>query len=148
MKILEVVGNKTFYHGSMTKLPVGTILTPRNDYVTNWGNTDFYSVLEKYRPKDMLGHHQGVFMVADEDDVDLAGGGTDWLFVVEPQGKIQRHDVNWSSEISALVSDGYKLDSPEIIDAANNYWSGVPHPNESVWEYLTPSAKILSVEEY
>jgi len=24
----------------------------------------------------------------------------------------------------------------------------VPHYNESVWEYLTPKAKILTVEEY
>ncbi len=32
--------------------------------------------------------------------------------------------------------------------AAKNYWNGVPHHDENVWEYLTPKAEILKVEEY
>jgi len=47
-----------------------------------------------------------------------------------------------------LISDGYAIDSPEVKNAAKKYWAGVPHYNESVWEYLTPSAKITAVEEY
>lgn len=138
----------TFYHGSMIELPVGTVLTPRDNYETNWGSTDFYAVLEKYRPANMLSHRESVFMCDNDEDVDLAGGGTDWLFTVEPLGKIQRHDLNWGSEISMLISDGYAVDSEEVRTAATNYWAGTPHYNESVWEYLTPKAKILQVEEY
>ena len=60
----------------------------------------------------------------------------------------RQHDMNWSSEISMLVSDGYDIDSDEIQNAANNYWAGVPHHDESLWEYLTPAAKVIHVEEY
>ena len=87
-------------------------------------------------------------MCHDPDDVDLAGGGTEWLFTVVPLGPIQKHDLNWGSEVSMLISDGYAIDSPEVKNAAKKYWAGVPHYNESVWEYLTPSAKITAVEEY
>jgi hypothetical protein len=138
-----------YYHGSMEHLPVGTILKPRGtDYEASWGNTAFYAVLERYRPSHMLGHKHTVFMVSDTDDVDLAGGGTEWLFTVKPLGPVSKHDMNWSSEISMLTDDGHDMDSPQVKKAAENYWQGVPHPNESVWEYLTPAAEILKVEAY
>lgn len=141
--------NVTYYHGSMNHLPVGTVLKPRGtDYEQDWAHTDFYRALEKYRPGHMLSHKDAVFMVADPDDVDLAGGGTEWLMTVKPLGPVSKHDVNWSSEISGLMDDGEDLDSEAVRSAAENYWRGVPHPNESVWEYLTPAAEILSVEEY
>lgn len=139
---------KRFYHGSMVELPVGTILKPNINYEEDWSNTDFYSVLEKYRPKEMLSHKNTIFMCENDEDVDLAGGGTEYLFIVEPLGKIERHDLNWSSEISMLMSDGLDVNNPKVIDAATNYWNGTPHYNEQVWEYLTPFAKIISVEEY
>lgn len=150
MRIVEILTEsvKHYYHGSMKELPVGTVLTPRDDYENDWSGTDFYAPLEKYRPANMLSHRQSVFMCDNDEDVDLAGGGTEWLFVVEPQGPVQRHDLNWGSEISMLVGDGYGIDSPEIARAAKNYWAGVPHTDESVWEYLTPAAKIIAVEEY
>jgi hypothetical protein len=146
MRIQEITTR--YYHGSYQKLPVGTILTPRDDYENDWGSTDFYAALEKYRPADKLSHKQSVFMVADPDDIDLAGGATDWMLTVVPMGKIQRHDINWGSEISVLISDGHTIDSEQVANAAANYWNGVPHTNESVWEYLTTNAKVVAVEEY
>ncbi len=138
----------TFYHGSMDELPVGTTLKPRDDYEQRWSSTDFYAALERYRPANMLPHERAVFMVGDPDDVDLAGGGTEWLFTVKPLGPIQKHDLNWGSEISMLISDGHSIDSPEVKRAADNYWAGLPHQDESVWEYLTPAADIIAVEPY
>lgn len=148
MRAHQLIESITYYHGSMEELPVGTILTPRDNYESNWSNTDFYNILEHYKPEGMLSHRQAVFMVSEEDDIDLAGGGTDWFFIVEPIGKIEKHDLNWSSEISMLMSEGYEVDSDAVEEAAANYWNGVPHTNESVWEYLSPKAKILHVEEY
>lgn len=127
---------------------MGTVLTPRDSYEADWSGTSFYAALEKYRPQHMLSHKAAVFMCSDPDDVDLAGGGTEWLFTVEPIGRIERHDLNWGSEISMLIDDGYSIDSPEVKRAADNYWAGTPHTNEQVWEYLTPKARILQVEEY
>jgi len=136
-----------YYHGSMRYLKPGTILKPRDDYENDWQDTDFYGPLNYYKPDNMLSHKESVFMVTNEDDVDLSGGGTEWLFTVQPLGKVQRHDLNWGSEISMLMSDDPDNISA-IKQAAMNYWHGVPHHNESVWEYLTTSAEILSVERY
>jgi hypothetical protein len=140
--------SKLYYHGSYDQLPVGTVLSPRDDYENDWQHTDFYLPLEKYRPRNMLSHKQSVFMCDNPDDVDLAGGATEWLFTVKPLGPVQKHDINWGSEISMLISDGHSIDDPAVVDAAKNYWAGVPHANESVWEYLTPSAEIVKIEQY
>lgn len=150
MRALEFIteGPKYLYHGSYQELPVGTILTARDDYENDWQDTDFYKPLEMYRPPDKLSHKQSVFMCDNPDDIDFAGAATDWLFTVVPIGPLQRHDMNWSSEISSLVGLGYPIDSTEIKDAAEAYWSGEESPNEVVWEYLAPKAKIIKVEPY
>jgi len=149
VKIFEVTnGDSLYYHGSYEPLKVGTILTPRKNYELNWADTDFYWPLEKHRLNNMLSHKQSVFMVSDPDDVDLAGGATDYLLTAKPLGPIQKHDLNWSSEISMLMDQGYDIDSDQVEDAALNYWNGVPHYNESVWEFLTTKAEVVAVEEY
>jgi hypothetical protein len=139
---------KLYYHGSMEHLPVGTILRPNPDYEKEWQSTDFYNALEFHRPPGMMAHKDSVFMCDNPDDVDAAGGGTEWLFTVKPLGPIQRHDLNWSSEISMLWDEDHDFDSAEVEQAADNYWAGIPHPNEQVWEYLTPSAEIIAAEPY
>lgn len=138
-----------FYHGSYDPLPVGTILVNDGErYEADWSHTDFYDVLERYRPPDKLAHRDAVFMVADLDDIDVAGGATEYILTLEPLGPVSQHDLNWSSVISCLLSEGYDPESSEVIDAASNYWQGVPHPDESVWEYLTPRARVLAVGAY
>lgn len=140
---------QTYYHGSDDELPIGTVLTPReNNYEDNWGHNNWYQALEKYRPSKSRPHSLSVFMVDNEDDLDLAAGGPGFIFRVEPIGEISRHDLNWGSEISGLFDEGYDMFSDEIEEAALNYWNGVPHFNESIWEYLVPKAKIISVEPY
>jgi hypothetical protein len=105
MRLVEI--QQHYYHGSSNPLPVGTVLKPRGEqYQQDWQDTDFYWVLERYLPSDQLPHSQSVFMVADPDDVELAGGATDWMFTVKPLGPVQPHDLNWSSEISMLISNG------------------------------------------
>jgi hypothetical protein len=137
---------KMFYHGSYDELPVGTVLTPRgNDYESEWGGTHFYGALEKHRPPEKLAHKEGVFMVGNEEDIDLAGGATDYIYIVKPIGQVQRHDVNWGSQISMLVDDGAGLNDPEVKQAADNYWNGVPFEGDNVWEYIAPRAKIVGV---
>lgn len=138
----------TFYHGSMDHLPVGTRLAPRAEYEQNWGDTLFYQVLEHYRPEGARAHHEAIFLCAFIDDIDLCGGGTEWVFTVEPEGSVSRHDMNWSSEISCLADQGHGIESDAMRQAAENYWAGVPHHNESVWEYLASGGCIVQVERY
>ena len=138
-----------YFHGSMDRLGIDFVLRGRGDaYIESWSGTDFYCALESLRPHYCLPHSQAVFAVADPGEVDLAGGGTDWIFELEPSGPVSRHDLNWSSEISCLLSDGFKPDSAEVRTAAFNYWSGVPHTDESIWEYLMPEAKIIRVAPF
>jgi hypothetical protein len=138
-----------YFHGSSTRLEIGTILTPRgNAYEADWGKTGFYPILERFRPPKRLAHKQAVFMVGSPNDIDCAGGGTEWVFELLPLGPVTRHDLNWSSQISCLLSENHDANSPQIREAAENYWRGSPHPNESVWEYLTSSAQIIAVEPF
>lgn len=138
-----------YFHGSMDHLDVGTVMSGRGaEYDRDWNKTDFYSILESARPSNFLSHSEAVFAVEHPDDIDLAGGGTEWVFEIEADGPVTRHDLNWSSEISCLLSDGHDLESKEVLAAAANYWAGVPHPNEQVWEYLLPKATIILVEPY
>lgn len=140
---------KKYYHGSSDDLPVGTILSPGNDdYDENWGDNLWYKALEMYRPAQYRSHSESVFMVDNDDDIDNAGGGTEYVFTVVPNGPVQRHDMNWMSEIGGKLDDGADMNSDGIKQLVLNYWKGVPHPNESVWEYLTADATIVASEPY
>jgi hypothetical protein len=135
-----------FLHGSYTPHEAGFQLKPRGeDYARDWEGSDFYAALEYHRPEGLRSHRQSVFLCTSVEDVELAGGATDFLLLVEPEepNMITRHDVNWSTEISMLIGDGFHLDSPEVKEAALNYWSGEPHENECVWEYLCSGALVM-----
>lgn len=143
------MATRRYYHGSPIAHAVGTVLGGRGDaYQADWKSSMFYTVLEAHRPADCIAHHEAVFMVDNDDDLDCAGGATDWVLELQPVGPVSRHDLNWSSEICALLSEGYSASSAEVISCATNYWAGQAHPNESVWEYLTKSAQVLSCEPY
>ena len=137
-----------FYHGSNDYFPVGTILTPTNNYEERWSGTDFYNVLEKYRPSEMISHKEAVFMVDNDEDIDNVGGGTEYVFTLKPLSKVEKHDISWSTEISILIDEGYSIDSEEVKKAAENYWNGVVHKDGPLWEYLTKRAEIVDVEEF
>jgi len=135
-----------YYHGSHDKFEVGEILTPgEDDYEEGMENVEWYHILHQHRPMESRQHSWSVFMTGNEDDIDVAGGSTDYVYEVEPIGDVERHDINWASEISYLLDAGHKPDSNEIKEAAANYWAGKPHHNEQVWEYLAPKAKIVGM---
>lgn len=136
---------KHYYHGSGKYLPVGTILTPRSNYEEHWSGPE-YAILEKYRPSQFLAHADSVFMADNPDDIDALGGETDWLFTVKPNSRIEQHDQSWVSEI-LIVLDQEPDNTDKIKEMASKYWNGVSSGNP-VWEYLTPSATIVAVEEY
>ncbi|MCK9459683.1 MAG: hypothetical protein M0R80_08595 [Proteobacteria bacterium] len=150
MQFKEWLARKTYYHGSFDKLPNGTILRPNPNYVQHWGKNSFYQILEKHRPPNMISHKNAVFMCDNSDDVGLAGGAERFIYAVQPLGPVQKHDLNWSSEISMLtdmLANGEETDKDSLKRAAAHYWRGDPHPNESVWEYLTTYAVIVDLVE-
>lgn len=143
MKILKIAQSNKFYHGSFDLLPIDTILVPQSDYEKRWGTNPFYTELEQYRPSNKLASRELVFMCESIDDVGLAGGAETYIYEVLPLGKIEKHDVNWASEMD-LALDANKTES-EKMKIAHNYWNGIPHFNENVWEYVTTSARIIQI---
>jgi len=138
-----------FFHGSSEPFEPGFALEPRGDaYAAAWGATDFHDALERWRPPDRLAHRHAVFLTGSVDDVEIAGGSTEWCLEVAPEGPVSRHDLNWGSAVSRLVSEGRPADGPEVEAAARAYWAGMPHPDESVWEYLSPRAVVLRCGPY
>lgn len=133
-----------YLHSSLEELEVGTILRPRENYKEFWGETTFYSALEKYRPDHMLAHHESVFFCTKVEDLDNCMEG-EYLFEIQPNTRIERHDMAWSSKISCLLSEN--APEEEIKQAALNYWHGVAS-SDPLWEYQTPEAKILAVYDY
>ena len=134
-----------YLHASLDELEVGTKLKPKPDYESHWGQTDFYYALERYRPEHMLSHKESVFICSSAEDLDNCIGG-EYIFEIIPDQRIEKHDLNWSTEVSCLICDN----APEekIKEAALKYWHAIPHENESLWEYLTPSATIKKVHKY
>jgi len=138
-----------FFHGSHDPFDPGFVLTPRGEaYEAAWKDTAFYAALERWRPAGCRAHKDAVFLVGAVDDIDLAGGSTEWCLEVAPEGPVTRHDLNWSSEVSGLVDDGHPVDGPAVRRAAEAYWAGTPHPDENVWEYLAASATVVRCEPY
>ena len=123
--------NNVYYHLSLTKLKLGTILVPSHSK-DKW--IDIVQFLEKYRPSNMLSHDMAVFMC---DDYDFYYEYDDWLYEVNPLGIIQKHNMGWYSEI-----DWNDVNSKENRIVAENYWSGKDYI-DGTWEYMTPKAKII-----
>lgn len=138
--------SETFFHGSYKKLKIGTVLSGRGkEYIEKWFVYPEYIVLENERPSRCIPHYEAVFMVDNVEDIDNAGGGTNYIFTLLPIGKIEKHDMAWQSEILMAIDD--KEHPDKIKSMAKKYWSGVA-TKSPVWEYLTRKAKIIKVEKF
>lgn len=132
-----------FIHGSMQWIEPGTIMKGSGLlYEKDWGLAPFYRALKRHRPEHVIAHHEGVFMSTSMEDISLSGGGEEFVAILEPEGIIQRHDMNWSAQVSCLL-DTHSYDSHPVIDACRNYWNGTPHDDENVWEYICKEAKVI-----
>ena len=153
MRIYKISSNIKYFHGSYHFLPNGTVLSPEKGNFMgtfNQDEMDSHFKLEQFKPSNFISRNNCVFMTDNPEDIDLAGGASEHIYIVKPLGKVERHDLNWMSEIDLIFSEGTTENSEDSEDtiekvknAALNYWNGTPHYNESVWEYLTTSAKVI-----
>jgi len=150
MKIYRISKSIKYYHGSYNPLPIKTILSSKNGNFMDSFNDDSHIKLEQFKPNNYLSRNNAVYMTDNPDDIDIAGGSTEFIYIVQPLGKIEKHDLNWMSEIDLIISEAIENNQQEddetiekVKNAAINYWNGTPHYNESLWEYLTPSAIII-----
>lgn len=136
-----------FYHGSSVFLAPGTLLRPDPRHEEHWTDNGWYRALELHRPEGMLAHRDAVFCCDNPDDLDAAGGGTDWVFTVVPRGPASRHDMNWGTRIDLAIEEGKNIEDEAIAALARNYWAGVA-TEDPLWEYLAAGAKIIAVQPF
>lgn len=147
--IYKISESIKYFHGSYDLLPIGTILTPEKG---TFNPEDMLSdnMLELFRPNQYISRNNAVFMTDNPDDIDSAGGPIDHVYIVRPLSRVEKHDLNWMSEIDSIISELSNEESLEdeetiqkIEKAALNYWDGTPHYNEALWEYLATSALVI-----
>lgn len=138
-----------FYHASDQFPEIGTVFAGRGEaYDKEWSGVSFYQVLERYRPKGMTAHRDAVFVCNDTETIGLCGGLGESILLMQVDSMVSWHDMNWSMEISSLVSEGFSIESERVRQAAENYWSGFQHPNGPVWEGIADSARVVAVFPY
>jgi hypothetical protein len=138
------------YHGSQKKFPIGFTLLPQSDGYAASQNEDIANteqILEAHRPPHCLPRSKSVFLVGDPEEIDFAGGYTDFIYRVEPIGRVEKNDMDWYGQLSCVMWD--EEDDPEAVRLAENYWNGTPsdHSENSLFEYRAGSAKIVELVE-
>lgn len=146
-----------FYHGSYSPLKIGSTIGGRK-FKSHFGDAE--KLLEAFRPEGMHSRLESVYLCSRTGDISLAGGSTDYVYLVEPLDEVQKHHIAWLGEIynmAMLASDNltkmgprlnaslYKSLLPKAETAAMNYWMGKPPKSKTSepWEYLCGSAKIV-----
>jgi hypothetical protein len=153
MKLYEIYGVR-YYHGSKTKFSVGDILTPQSEgYVMGSGldhseleaHMRLEQAMEDYRPASAVPRQKAVFMVTDPEDIDYAGGYTDFIYEVVPLGPVTKANLHWYSALNNYVFDE-DVDPEVVKKLASQYWNATPSKH-SLFEYLTPAARIIAITE-
>ncbi|WP_045595749.1 hypothetical protein [Vibrio vulnificus] len=139
--------SKIFYHGSDDYLPPGTKLRNCVDYEGKWGAAGFYRGLEYHRPNKFTAHKDSVFLVKELEDLEYAGGGEEYTFLVVPKGGVTKHDMYWSTKVTELMDSGFCVESDVVKEAALKYWYGEAS-EDPAWEYMCKEAIILRVFDW
>lgn len=136
------------FHGSYENFPVNLRLRGRGTpYHEDWSCLSHYEALHLHKPVWALSHKDAVFMCNNIDDIDLCGGATDIVVLLEPLGEVTHHDLNWSGKISLLLDSGADVHSSEVKELVMNYWCGIP-TEDPLWEFLTDEAKVIACAPY
>ena len=110
-------------------------------------------IFEFYRPANAPSRQRAFFLVDDLDVISVAGGTDEYIYQVQSVGRITRHDQGWLGELADFIA-GDRADEKRIRPKkayeklAKQYWSGeqFPTPEWSLWEYLTPSFRVIKLE--
>lgn len=151
----EDISVKQYYHGSDRELPVGTIMRGglSDGYAARIAEaSDIYRRLEWLRPTTCIAHKDAIFMASGDasneyglDDIDALGGSTDYVFALRPNAPVQRYDQSLITIAECALSDGKHQDEIDAILAS--YWRG-QSSGAPLWEYLTTSAVVASVQDF
>lgn len=134
---------KAPYHGSIKKLPLGCTLAPQTEgYTKSCNSQELEGLFESLRPENKIPRSESVYQCNDVELIDLAGGYTDFIYQVEPEGVIEESDLAWYTQAQIQLEDG---DRNGAIESAKHYWSGklFVYDNASCLEYRCRKATLL-----
>lgn len=169
MRLLELASPPVLYHGSSADLAAGKVYRARERDLKTWDtNTspEVEAFMEKTRPKNAIPRNRALYMVGKKAHIQRAGGSDEHIYVVQPVNRVERHDVEWLDDLANLFNNlqskpipgmtyrTYNAWMPPVkvgkekeamLECAKNYWEGMQHPHKkwSVWEYMTPSFRIV-----
>ena len=139
---------KQLFHGSYKSFHVGFRLLLQKDGYTSYEEVQkIEDLFEKYRPENKTSRKHSVFLTDDIDNIDGAGGYTDYIYLVNPESNPEASDLAWYSEADSLY-DGEESPSEELLNAITMYWNGTPYhtPSQSNFEYRCKSALITDID--
>jgi hypothetical protein len=150
-----------FYHGSRKALPVGTRLASQPDGYVHGSRMDAVEreahftcegYLERGRPSGAPKRTECVYMVTGPDDIDYAGGYSNHVYIVEPEGQPWKANLHWYSALYAACFDD-NISWEEAEPLVECYWDAVPvsakgetwfgRNGDDLFEYLAPAAIIV-----
>jgi hypothetical protein len=139
-----------FYHVSRRQFDTGTRLTPSGK---PYLGPKIEAALEQRRPAEMLSRTEAVYLAPNYHNFRLYGQLSGYVYRVQPEGKVEGHDVHWIGELQRSAGKRDMTFPPtEYMDWTErtldylcaNYWWGEPS-DRPVWEYLAPAAVIVKV---
>src|SRR5574343_1089744 len=134
-ELMNLVENeqRRYFHGSRKKINIGDVLSANRPRLEP-EEKSVEMILERYRPAHCLPRHQSIFMVdtPDSDLIERAGGYSNHIYEIRPQGKVERNDVHWWAMIlNEGAIDVFYGNEDEKNDALNacrpfaeSYWKG------------------------
>ena len=140
-----------YYHGSNKPLQEGTVLKGRLRHPEHRRETfaRLERMVERRRPKKNVSRRRAVFMVSAPSTVEAAAGDEmQYVYRVDPTGSVSRHNFGWLEEILwDWTRKRPRMTAEQTASNIDAYWAGKPYRGAvpSFWEYLAPSATVVSV---
>ena len=148
----------TLYTGSSGELVVGSAYKARQ--TEGHFLRPIELVMEASRPANTPSRMGAFFLVKTPDEIETAGGNTNFVYAVKPIGVYSKHHFGWMGRVyNAMVpfcrhrapDEEKDRAAPQLLhlaEWADNYWEGIPYrapagEPPTVWEYLAPEIMVL-----
>lgn len=145
----------SLYHGSPKPLEAGLIYEarPRRGEFYDRTDRDGLSVeefVERFRPENLPSRLRCIFAVSSRRFLNFAGASENFVYSIQPLGRISLCHFDWFSRLLGLVSGGVHLNkSKKAADFARKYWSGEWNASPrhfagiELWENLCEAIKVI-----
>lgn len=132
-----------YYHGSDAKFDIGNSIFPNpNGYTHSAEVKALEDLVEEEKPEHIkFSRRDCVFLCCCEDDIDAAGGYTDYIYTADiGTSPIESSDLSWYTKASIQLCEG---DTKGARESARKYWSG--ECLDGLYEYRTGSFRVIGI---